>query len=117
MPKSIQKKSPRDQALNVIRSLGREMRLIHDPLRAKWCCSLSRGAYKVLRDDSRGFIYERDYEKYVRVFDDRKPQMIIDMRIARELVDSNGRPLEQLVAHREKDNATFPPHIRPFDDL
>lgn len=81
-------------AFDIIEDLGEEMDIMHDPLGVKWRCWLHQAAYDKLKADTSltdileltgdeaRWIYEKDGEEYVRVFDNDRIPFKIHMRIA-----------------------------------
>jgi hypothetical protein len=78
-------------AFDIIECLGDEIDLMEDPMSVKWRCWLHRQAYDKLRNDTSRtlmglntpeWIYEKDGVEYVRVWENERLGLHLDMRIA-----------------------------------
>ncbi len=80
--------------LDIIEELGDEMDIMDDPFGVRWRCYLSPRAYQLLKEDrsreeilglsgpDAEWIYEKEGEEYVKVWDNERIPFRIHMRIA-----------------------------------
>lgn len=69
-------------AFDVIEALGEELDLISDADKIHWKAYFAQWAYDLVRQSPENYIYEKDGEEYVKVFDNHVIPFIIHMRIA-----------------------------------
>jgi hypothetical protein len=69
-------------AFDVIEALGEELDLIRDAGKIRWQAYFAQWAYDLVRRSPGDYIYEKDEEEYVKVFDNQVIPFVVHLRIA-----------------------------------
>ena len=71
-----------ETAYDIIDDLGMEMDLMENPMGVKWRAFFTQEAYDIVKNAPQGYIYEKDGQEYVKVWENEVIPFIIDMRVA-----------------------------------
>lgn len=68
-------------AFDIVECLGEELDLIANATTTKWKAYFARWAYEVLQQSPKNYLYQKDGQEYVKVFDNYRIPFIVHMRI------------------------------------
>lgn len=69
-------------AFDIVECLGEELDITANATTTKWKAYLARWAYEVLQQSPKNYLYQKDGQEYVKVFDNHRIPFILHMRIA-----------------------------------
>lgn len=68
-------------AFDIIEALGEELDLVRDADKIRWKPYFAQWAYDLVEQSPKNYVYEKDGDEYVKVFDNHRIPFIVHMRI------------------------------------